>query len=81
MANLIDLALNLFLLGLIGHLVCPLIAHPQAKNIANWLEQWYEPLLKPVRSKLPPANVGGKSIDLAPILLFFGILLLRSLFV
>ena len=38
-----------------------------------------EPILAPVRRVIPPLRVGGFSIDLAFIIVFFAIVLLRSL--
>ncbi|WP_328477388.1 YggT family protein [Actinoplanes sp. NBC_00393] len=38
-----------------------------------------EPILAPVRKVLPPLRVGGVSIDLAFIVLFLGISVLRTL--
>nr|WP_296071869.1 YggT family protein [uncultured Actinoplanes sp.] len=38
-----------------------------------------EPILAPVRRVVPPLRLGGMSIDLAFIIVFFGIVLLRSL--
>jgi YggT family protein len=38
-----------------------------------------EPILAPVRRIIPPLRVGGMSIDLAFIIVFFAIVLIRSL--
>jgi YggT family protein len=38
-----------------------------------------EPILAPVRRLIPPLRVGGMSIDLAFIIVFFAIVLIRSL--
>ena len=38
-----------------------------------------EPILAPVRRVIPPLRVGGFSIDLAFIIVFFAIVLIRSL--
>lgn len=38
-----------------------------------------EPILAPVRRVVPPLRLGGMSIDLAFIIVFFGIFLIRSL--
>ena len=37
-----------------------------------------EPILAPVRRVIPPLRVGGASVDLAFIVVFFAIVLLRS---
>jgi YggT family protein len=38
-----------------------------------------EPILAPVRRLIPPLRLGGMSIDLAFLIVFFGIVLLRNL--
>ena len=38
-----------------------------------------EPILAPVRRVVPPLRVGGMAIDLAFIIVFFGVAVLRSL--
>jgi YggT family protein len=38
-----------------------------------------EPILAPVRRVIPPLRVGGMAIDLAFIIVFFAVVLLRSL--
>jgi YggT family protein len=38
-----------------------------------------EPILAPVRRVIPPLRLGGMSIDLAFIIVFFAIVLLRSI--
>jgi YggT family protein len=38
-----------------------------------------EPILAPVRRVVPPLRLGGVSIDLAFIIVFFGIVVIRSL--
>jgi len=50
----------------------------RAKAI-NVVTRITEPVLAPVRRVVPPLRVGGVSIDLAFILVFFAIVVLRSL--
>jgi YggT family protein len=38
-----------------------------------------EPVLAPVRRVIPPLRLGGMAIDLAFIIVFFGIILIRSI--
>lgn len=45
--------------------------------IGNFLHQMTEPLLRPIRSKMP--NLG--TIDLSPIVLLLGIIFLRSIII
>jgi YggT family protein len=36
-------------------------------------------VLAPIRRIIPPLRVGGMALDLAPLVLFFGIAILRSM--
>lgn len=38
-----------------------------------------DPLLKPLRGIIPPVRIGAGALDLSPLILFFGIVILRSL--
>jgi YggT family protein len=46
---------------------------------SNAVQVVTEPILAPVRRIIPPLRLGGTQIDLAFILVFFAIVLLRSL--
>ena len=50
----------------------------RAKAI-NIVTRITEPVLAPVRKVVPPLRVGGISIDLAFILVFFAVIILRNL--
>ena len=81
MAAIIYLAFNIYSLGLLVYVVCSWINHPTALNLKRRLQQWYEPLLKPIQAVLPPVSIGNNRIDLSPALLFVAIWLLRSMVV
>lgn len=38
-----------------------------------------DPLLNPLRGLIPPVSIGAGALDLSPLILFFGIVILRSL--
>lgn len=38
-----------------------------------------DPLLNPLRGLIPPVRIGAGALDLSPLILFFGIVILRSL--
>ncbi|HSF85219.1 MAG TPA: YggT family protein [Acidimicrobiia bacterium] len=52
--------------------------HP-VRKVYEALASAVNPVLMPIRRVLPPVRIGGMGLDLSPIVLFFGILLLRSI--
>ena len=52
--------------------------HP-VRKVYEALASAINPVLAPIRRVLPPVRIGGMSLDLSPIVLFFGILILRSI--
>lgn len=51
--------------------------HPVRKAY-DGLAAGINPVLSPIRRVLPPVRLGGMSLDLSPLVLFFGIIILRS---
>ncbi len=49
------------------------------RPLARGVSAVTDPLLNPLRGLLPPLQTGAVALDLSPILLFFGIYLVRSL--
>lgn len=73
---LIDLTLNFYFYGMIILIIASFIA-PQTYNPAiNLLNQLIDPILKPIRKILPPMS----GLDFSPMVLMFGIYLLRKYF-
>lgn len=52
--------------------------HP-VRKVYDGLASAIDPVLRPIRNALPPLRVGGMSLDLSPLILFFGIGILRRL--
>lgn len=74
--GLIGLALSFYFYGMLILVVASFIA-PQTYNPAvSLLNQLIDPLLKPIRKILPP--MGG--LDFSPMILMFGIYLIRQYF-
>lgn len=78
-------AFSLYELGLLAYVICSWIPHPSTFAFRTWLAQWYEPVLTPIRRKIPAPRWGVTAIDLSPIVLYFGLGILKhvvfSLFV
>lgn len=52
--------------------------HP-VRRVYEGLASAINPVLAPIRRVMPPVRIGGMGLDLSPLVLFFGILILRSL--
>ena len=81
--TLVGYALTLFILVLIVRMVLDWTAQvatgPSRTGRARQLTHaWTEPVIAPVRRKLPPLRAGGIGIDLAFTVVFVAALILRS---
>ncbi len=47
-------------------------------SVHNFLYALTEPVLGPIRRVLPPVGVGGMGLDLAPMILIFGLYILQA---
>jgi YggT family protein len=52
--------------------------HP-VRRVYDALSRGVDPVLRPIRRVLPPLRTGGIALDLSPLVLFLGIMVLRSL--
>ena len=51
--------------------------HPLAR-LRAFLRSLTEPILGPLRAMVPPVRIGGMGLDLSPIILLVGLMLLAS---
>lgn len=72
---LIALLIDLYSLVVLGAVVISWIQLPPSNPVATFLHAVTEPALAPIRSVLP--DMGG--LDLSPLLLLFGLRMLRNL--
>ncbi len=49
--------------------------HP-VRRFYDALSRGVEPILRPIRNVIPPVRIGGAALDLSPLVLFFGLILL-----
>jgi YggT family protein len=47
-------------------------------SVYGFLYSITEPVLGPIRRVIPPVGMGGMGLDLSPLIVFFGISILRS---
>ena len=52
--------------------------HP-VRRVFDALASVIDPVLRPIRSALPPLRLGGMALDLSPLVLFFGILIVQGI--
>lgn len=52
--------------------------HP-VRRIYTTLSRGIDPVLRPIRSVIPPLRIGGMGIDLSPIILFLGLNILQRI--
>ena len=75
--NLVDQLLNLYIIAVFGRVILswfPLSPGGPMASVYSFLYAITEPVLGPIRRVLPP--LGG--IDLSPIVLLFGVQILRG---
>ena len=52
--------------------------HP-VRKFYDFLNNVMEPVLRPIRRVLPPLRIGTVALDLSPIVVFFGVAILKQL--
>lgn len=82
MRNSICILLQLYFIVLIVRIILswvPSLPEP-VEPLARMVRALTDPLLIPLRRMIPPVRVGPGALDLSPLVLFFGISILQSLF-
>ena len=51
--------------------------HP-VRKLYDFLAKMIDPVLRPIRSVLPPVRIGGGGLDLSPLVLMFGLIIVRG---
>jgi YggT family protein len=80
--EIICLALQLLLYVVFARVIFsyfPITPGSVFESINNFLRMITDPILVPLRRALPPARIGGMGIDFSPMVVFLGIIVLRSL--
>jgi len=86
MSDLLCLLLNLASLTLFAWIILSYVVnfgrlpwgHP-VRKVYDGLSNVINPILVPIRRVLPPLRAGGMGLDLSPLVLFVGIMVLRSI--
>ena len=56
----------------------PISPNSGMATVYGFLYSLTEPVLGPIRRVIPPMGMGGMGLDLSPLVVFFGITILRS---
>lgn len=79
--GIICAVLTLYYIILIGRIILswvPSLPEP-LMPIARGVSAVTDPLLSPLRSVLPPVRIGVAALDLSPLVLIFGVIILQGL--
>lgn len=79
LVQLVGLAFNVYGFGLFVYVLCSWVRHPKMRKVENWLKPWYEPLFERVRRVIKPIPVGKIRVDITPMIILIGIVILRKL--
>jgi YggT family protein len=79
--SLVCAALLLYLLVLIGRIILSWVPSPPEPllPVVRLLAKLTDPVLLPLRNVLPPLRIGAAALDLSPLVVYFGISILRGL--
>ena len=75
--------INLVVLAIVAWIVLSYVVvfgripwgHP-VRKLYDGLSKAIDPVLRPIRSVIPPIRVGGAALDLSPMILIFGVIIL-----
>jgi len=80
--QIICLALQLLLYVVFARVIMsyfPISPGSVFESINDFLRLVTEPILGPLRRALPPVRLGGMGIDMSPMVVFLGIIILRPI--
>ena len=79
--TVVCLALDIYWIILIARIILswvPSLPEPLLP-VARFIRAATDPLMLPLRGMLPPVQMGAAAFDLSPLIIFFGVGLIRSL--
>ena len=71
--------INVYALGLVAYTLCSWVKHEKVKAVEKWLSPLYDWALRPLRRLVKPLKFGATHVDITPMLLLFGIVIVRKL--
>ena len=79
--DLVCIALQLYVFVIFGRVILswfPVTEGSALEGIDNFLRMLTEPVLGPLRRAIPGVRLGAMALDLSPMILIFGVILLRG---
>ena len=76
------LLLNVYLFAIFGRVLLswfPLNPHGAMATVAGFLYAVTDPVMNPVRRMLPAARFGGMALDFSPVIVIFGVAIIRGI--
>jgi YggT family protein len=78
--------INLVVLAIVAWIVLSYVVvfgrvpwgHP-VRKVYDGLSKAIDPVLRPIRALIPPIRMGGAALDLSPMILIFGVILISRL--
>lgn len=82
MAQILCLLASAYLIVMFGRVILswfPIAPGSMMASVYGFLYSITEPVLGPLRRLIPPVGVGGMGLDLSPLIVFFGLTILRQI--
>ena len=79
LARIIHLCFGVYATGLIVYVLLGWFHTPETVQSCSWLGKYYEPVLKPIRTRIKPVVLGATSVDISPMVLLIAIMALKYL--
>lgn len=78
--GLLCFAIDIYWLILLLHVIFSWVPRPPEpiQPLVRGVHRMVEPVVAPIRRRIRPVRIGGVGLDLSILVLFFGIILLRS---
>jgi YggT family protein len=80
--GILDTALYIYFLAVFAWVVLswiPMSAGHPLGRVQGFLDRIIEPVIRPIRSVIPPIRLGGGALDLSPVILLIAISVIRGL--
>ena len=80
--GIVCLLLYLYLFAIFGRVLLswfPLNPNGPMATVAGFLLSVTDPVMKPVRRMVPPVRLGTTALDLSPVIVIFGVVIVRGI--
>jgi len=79
LARIIHFCFGVYATGLIVYILLSWFHTPETIRLSSWIGKYYEPVLKPIRTRIKPVVLGATSVDISPMVLLIAIMALKYL--